>query len=144
MKNIPKNIYLNMGFESDDNSDFNEISDVTWSEGVTWKDDIEYILATPAIKAAVDERQRQIEKEGYDESHDDDHFKGEIARAASTYAQPRLYRTDDFRGAPSLWPWHKKYWKPTPNDRKREITKAMALLIAEYERIERKEANDGK
>ncbi len=139
MKNIPKKIYLNLDHEPKEGDDFRNRKPITWSTYPYRPYDIEYILATPAIKAAYDERQRQIEKEGYDEKHDDEHFKGEIARAAATYAQPRLYRTDDFRGAPSLWPWHKKYWKPTPDDRKREITKAMALLIAEYERLERKE-----
>ena len=137
MKNIPKKIYLRKDALEHGYA-------VAREREIDGDINIEYILATPALKAAHDERQRQIEKEGYDAKHDDEHFKGEIARAAATYAQPRLYRTDDFRGAPSLWPWHKKYWKPTPNDRKREITKAMALLIAEYERIERKEGKSNE
>lgn len=142
MKNIPRKIYLSE----------NELAhsyDIVYSEEIKGDKVIEYILATPALKAAHDERQRQIEKEGYDEKHDDEHVSGELALAASHYACPKDCReaaiTIDGVGwmqeedYPYLWPWSPEDWKPTPDDRKREITKAMALLIAEYERLDRKE-----
>lgn len=37
--------------------------------------------------------------------------------------------------APSKWPWDAAWWKPT--DRRRDLVKAAALLIAEIERIDR-------
>lgn len=51
MKNIPKKIYLNIGLNPYEKDDFYDIDDITWSEGVTGNNDIEYVLATPAIKA---------------------------------------------------------------------------------------------
>ncbi len=149
MKNIPKKIYLNLDHEPKEGDDFRGRKPITWSTYPYRPYDIEYILATPALKAAYDERQRQIEKEGYDEKHDDEHVSGELALAASHYACPKDCReaaiTIDGVGwmqeqdYPYLWPWSPEDWKPTPDDRKREITKAMALLIAEYERLERLE-----
>lgn len=42
---------------------------------------------------------------------------------------------------PRLWPWDKNWWKPAqdnePQNRKRDIEKAGALLLAEWERLDR-------
>lgn len=42
---------------------------------------------------------------------------------------------------PRLWPWNREWWKPSISDdtesRKREIEKAGALLLAEWERLDR-------
>lgn len=38
-------------------------------------------------------------------------------------------------GVPSGWPWERRDWKPTPDDRVRELVKAGALYVAEAERI---------
>ena len=35
--------------------------------------------------------------------------------------------------------WEQKWWKPTPNDRVRELTKAGALIAAEIDRLTRPE-----
>lgn len=29
-----------------------------------------------------------------------------------------------------FWPWGKQYWKPTPNDPRRQLVKAGALIAA--------------
>jgi hypothetical protein len=75
------------------------------------------------------ERQRQIEAEGWTPEHDDQHTQGEMAQAAACY----LIRTVIF----PAWPWDRQWWKPTPNDRIRELTKAGALVAAEIDRLER-------
>ena len=36
---------------------------------------------------------------------------------------------------PTLWPWALSQWKPTPDDRIRELTKAGALIAAEIDRL---------
>jgi hypothetical protein len=44
-----------------------------------------------------------------------------------------------------IWPWDRKWWKPT--DRRRDLVKAAALILAEIERLDRatiKEARDSK
>lgn len=81
------------------------------------------------------ERQRQIEEEGYNE---DVYFNPseELANAAVCYALPRYCREYNEHGKPILWPWHSQSWKPTPNDRIRELVKAGALIAAEIDRLQ--------
>jgi hypothetical protein len=91
-----------------------------------------------AISAAVAERIRQQRAEGFSCQGDDDYRDGELANAAACYAIARNHRTNAH--LMNLWPWAVKWWKPgeaTLAGRHREITKAMALLLAEAERIDR-------
>lgn len=53
MKNIPKKIFLQVGDLEDDNVDFSELSDVTWSADRVYKNDIEYILKPTKAKKSV-------------------------------------------------------------------------------------------
>lgn len=73
------------------------------------------------------ERARQVSKEGWDSGHDDEHDDGSIAKAAACYAL----------GSNLHWPWSFEWWKPTPNDRRRELVKAGALIAAEIDRLNR-------
>lgn len=87
----------------------------------------------------VAERLRQMTDEGFSNSMDDDYRDRSLVRAACCYA---LYAadTDDFRALgriPLQWPWSKKWWKPT--NRRRDLVKAAALIIAEIDRIDRGE-----
>ena len=100
----------------------------------------------PGIKAIallIAERSRQV-SEGCKPEHDDGYIHGELARAAATYALPDEHRANYLNGpngqieratSPSSWPWGEPSWKPTPNDRLREVVKAGALLLAEAERL---------
>jgi hypothetical protein len=45
MKNLPKKIYLQLGEDVDEDTDFRELSDVCWCEDNTDESDIEYELA---------------------------------------------------------------------------------------------------
>ncbi len=83
------------------------------------------------------ERKRQIEKEGWSPEHDDEHTD-EMALAAVCYAMPAILRPLD-GSAPERWPgsWDAKWWKPTPDDRVRELVKAGALIAAEIDRLQR-------
>lgn len=93
----------------------------------------------PAAAADVlAERKRQIEAEGFDTSHDDQHDDGDLGRAGACYAYhaslgreycPPLSR-------PFSWPWSSAWWKP--KDRRRDLVRAAALIIAEIERLDRK------
>lgn len=102
------------------------------------------------IELISEERQRQIEKEGWTHEHDDGpgHENGEMAHAAACYAVGEdlpIYRGtlgggagfDDVPCIRYLWPWERQWWKPTPNDRIRELTKAGALITAEIDRLQR-------
>ena len=89
---------------------------------------------THAARDVLAERQRQIEVEGWTPENDDAYQSGDIADAAACYAMtsPRM-RGD--RSAPFDWPWAGRWWKPT--DRRRNLVKAGALILAEIERLDR-------
>lgn len=92
------------------------------------------------IELIIDERQRQIEVEGWTPEHDDEHICDEMARAAACYAMSEEHRDYDVRGlvvdySPTGWPWADEWWKPTPDDRIRELVKAGALIAAEIDRL---------
>ncbi len=86
------------------------------------------------------ERARQINEEEWTPEYDDRHTRDELVQAAACYALPQLTSFD--------WPWWRYdkdidkwtplFWKPTPNDRIQELTKAGALIAAEIDRLLRK------
>lgn len=86
-------------------------------------------------RAALDviaERERQKAVEGYTEAHDDDHVDESLAQAAACYAMP-----DGSGFIHSFWPsrWQPCRWKP--NDRRKNLVRAGALVLAEIERLDR-------
>ena len=106
-------------------------------------------------KAASDvlaERERQKVVEGWTPEHDDTHERGEMARAAACYAYfatlPEAVREVASLGGSSaidqvvvlgrMWRWHQDWWKP--KDRRRDLVRAGALILAEIERIDRQAA----
>ena len=83
------------------------------------------------------ERQRQKDVENYYPEHDQEfHSKGELASAAICYALPKEERGFPPDYFPVLWPWGEDYWKPTPDDRIRELVKSGALIAAEIDRLQ--------
>ena len=99
-----------------------------------------------AVAEIAVERRRQMEAESWSPNHDDRHTRGELARAASCYAvvggmgdstrdhyrpghPPRSYATGQG------WPWDAEWWKP--KDRRRDLIRAGALIVAEIERLDR-------
>lgn len=115
------------------------------------------------IELIAEERQRQIDREGYDCAHDNEHTEGQLVRAAICYATERKFylekRDSEHRERETIvqlpdkegnmkphqvlppiygeWPWGLEYWKPTPNDRVKELVKAGALIAAEIDRLQR-------
>ena len=89
------------------------------------------------IELIAEERQRQIEKEGWTSEHDASHFNGELAKAAACYA---VVGTDAkvidpyFDLESWAWPFEKESWKPH-QDKIRNLIKAGALIAAEIDRI---------
>ncbi|MEM4325930.1 MAG: hypothetical protein QXU40_01365 [Candidatus Pacearchaeota archaeon] len=45
MINVPDKIYLQIGEETPDDTDFNQISEVTWCKEKIFENDVEYIRA---------------------------------------------------------------------------------------------------
>jgi hypothetical protein len=98
---------------------------------------------SPIFKSGVslitEERQRQVNVEGWSEKHDDYQVEEELAFAAATYATPSGSRVYLHSGKPNTWLWEKEWWKPSPENRIRELVKAGALIAAEIDRLQRKE-----
>jgi hypothetical protein len=93
----------------------------------------------------AEERKRQIEVEGWTAQHDqDEHYDGQLAEAAAYYAftpEQRIWTDKMLAGTnggmgSSVWPWEPKWFKPTPDDRIKELTKAGALIAAEIDRLQ--------
>lgn len=87
------------------------------------------------------ERKRQMEVEGWTPKHDDEHDDGSLARAAACYAMPGHVRIMPAGGTETIrsrvWPlsWDPDWWKP--KDRRRDLIRAAALIVAEIERLDR-------
>ena len=86
------------------------------------------------------ERQRQIAKEGWDFSHDDEHTDGELAQAAACYALWSRRRRYTYGYIPFRWPWEPEAWKP--KGRLRDLVRAGALIAAEIDRLQRAGEDD--
>jgi hypothetical protein len=107
------------------------------------------------VELIAAERRRQVEAEGWTPEHDDQHEGAELAHAAALYALPADARQPVINGWATsvtvdlvcyLWPWWESqvrgpdwalWWKPTPEDRVRELVKAGALIAAEIDRLQR-------
>ncbi|WP_227699806.1 hypothetical protein [Raoultella ornithinolytica] len=89
---------------------------------------------TAAAADVLAERKRQVTAEGWTPGHDDEYEHGELADAAGCYAlSSELF---DCAGEPPRpWPWPDEWWKPT--NRRRDLVKAGALILAEIERLDR-------
>lgn len=111
------------------------------------------------------ERQRQMDVEGWTPEHDDGHFAGEMARAAAAYAiqgsmpdSERMYEAElraivrhgrerhatlgSINVAALVWPWIGQWWKPTYP--RRNLVKAAALIVAEIERLDRRDRRNAE
>lgn len=83
------------------------------------------------IHAIWKEREQQEEREGYAAAHDDTHVDDELAKAAAVYALG-----SDYPEVTEIWPFYPEEPKFKP-DRRRDLIRAAALLVAELERLER-------
>jgi len=117
-----------------------------------WGKRLNAIISKPAkeklngVELIAAERQRQIDVEGYDASHDRDHSFVELARAAITYLEIAIFAIDirlrgDSKAVDKLkemgmrsWPWGKETLKPSL-DSKRDIAKGCSLGAAAIDRI---------
>lgn len=88
------------------------------------------------------ERLRQINTEGWTDTHDNHHDACEMAMAASAYIYWAVGEAngvcwpDDEPAVPSGWPWGAEWFKPG-GDPVRALVKAGALIAAEIDRLQR-------
>jgi hypothetical protein len=93
--------------------------------------DIQEQFVTKAVEDVAMERARQKLVEGWTVEHDDEHSDGAMAIAAACYCMSY----GPTGGVPLAWPWDREWWKP--KDRRRNLVRAAALLVAEIERLDR-------
>lgn len=98
---------------------------------------------SPFAAAVIAERARQIEVEGWTAEHDDAHATGEMAMAGACYGMMPALRGKCFGStvppehfANIFWPWAADFWKP--QDNRRDLVRAAALLLAEGEKLDRR------
>lgn len=109
---------------------------------------------SPAASDVLTERRRQTEVEGWTPEHDDEHSDRSMALAAACYAMfaslsDRQRAATDMPASLTvagktipgwaawlgIWPWARSWWKP--KDRRRDLVRAGALILAEIERLDR-------
>lgn len=102
---------------------------------------IEEMALSDAARDVLTERRRQVTVKGWDHDHDDAQRNDEIAAFAAVYAMPESARDWPAKEtgfgrtfAEALIPF---CWEPKFGDRRRDLVKAAALLVAEIERIDR-------
>lgn len=124
------------GDENPDDAEYYSWSNRASEEG--WFDPDDY---SPGAIAILEERNRQETEEGWTPEHDDQHVGGDIAHAAVCYAWFAAIsdglRNSFMSSPPPTWPetWDVAWWKP--EDRRRELVKAGALIAAEIDRLDR-------
>lgn len=89
----------------------------------------------PALMDVLEERLRQVEKEGWTTDHDDAHEAGELVAAAATYALSAVLPGLRTRWFSRFWPWDRGWFKP--KNPRRDLIRATALMLAEIDRMDR-------
>ncbi|MGF7053959.1 NTP pyrophosphatase (non-canonical NTP hydrolase) [Bosea sp. OAE752] len=95
------------------------------------------LTTSAAIRDVVAERHRHVDKKGWTPAHDDEHDAGQMASAAAAYTLAATFPGRVDQWFKSFWPWERAWWKP--GTARRMLVKAAALLIAEIERIDRRD-----
>lgn len=101
------------------------------------------VRGSQALDDIAAERRRQVEVEGWEAAHDDEHTDGSLALAAGSYcesaARPKILarKPGGAFAIPKLWPqsWSRDWWKP--KSPRQDLVRAGALIIAEIERLDR-------
>ncbi|HEL4296659.1 TPA: hypothetical protein UM674_000588 [Stenotrophomonas maltophilia] len=95
------------------------------------------------LKAIADERERQLQAEGFSREGDQQYQRGELARAATAYVQLAAMDLRDggrnhiaWHGPAAAWPWAPEWWKPV--DARRDLVRAGALIAAQIDLIDSK------
>ncbi|HWK44896.1 MAG TPA: hypothetical protein VNT30_09255 [Stellaceae bacterium] len=89
-----------------------------------------------ASAALLNERNRQVDVEGYSTDHDDLHGYRQLAAAAGAYALSASGADE----AKHQWPWQMAEFNP--KDPRRDLVRAGALILAAINAFDRKAAGD--
>jgi len=95
-------------------------------------------MSESGIELTAKERQRQIEIEGYTPERDSHYSNDELFMAGCCYLASERTRAINKENydpyiPPNGWPWSVESWKPSPDNRIKELVKAGALFRADYD-----------
>jgi hypothetical protein len=88
-----------------------------------------------AVRDIARERKRQIDDEGWSLDRDDRYADTQLAGAAACYVLSTVAHWAAGPAISQFWPWDDKWWKP--DNARRNLVKAGALIAAEIERLDR-------
>ena len=95
---------------------------------------------TQGLRDVIDERHRQKHVLNWSPEHDLGYKNHELVMAAMNYADP-LAATPEHKETPpkaAFWPWSLDWWRPSSY--RRNLIKAIALLLAELDRHDAEQA----
>lgn len=107
------------------------------------------MISDETLKVLFDianEREKQKEANGYTPAHDDTHTQRELARAANAYSLHYMQRSWVFVDRPAAYfedfgardeSCFPEDWKFTPTNPREDLVRAITLLVAEVERLDR-------
>jgi hypothetical protein len=95
--------------------------------------DAHQLAMTHAQSDVLRERAAHFSREGFTNKGDDAYAPGTLARAGACYA--KYWDAVPGSEEPGGWPWLTAWWKPTTP--RRNLVKAVSLLLAEIEKIDR-------
>lgn len=90
----------------------------------------------PSIDMIAAERERQVEKHGYDKEHDDWHVSGELAEAAQAHLLAYADMDPDDGSPPPCWPFQRGGWAGN-RSHERHLKIAAGFVAAELDRLSR-------
>jgi hypothetical protein len=111
---------------------------MAWREGEFTRP----LYEVPSLISEIACRRRFQIAKGYDAAHDDKHVNGEIALAAAAYClsaaqHPGKGIRQTPTWVPPAWPWHREQFDFV--DARSSLLDAAAMIIAEIERLDRKD-----
>ncbi|MEF2171947.1 hypothetical protein [Pseudomonas aeruginosa] len=88
-----------------------------------------------ALRDATAAYLKHIEAEDINQRNDDEHRRGELVKAAISYAVGATHLENVGGHRINIWPWFADQFHPT--DRRGNLLQAIALLLREIDRVDR-------
>jgi hypothetical protein len=120
------------------------IGKFTHEETIGWFDSVlnPIVETLSGVDLIAIERKRQIKELGFDYTNDALYANEELAKAGAWYSLPSFDRikfeslqilNPNKKSVVHIWPWDRRYYKPSPEDRIKELSKAGALIAAQID-----------
>ena len=94
-------------------------------------------LKKTGIELIAEEQQRVREQEGFTLESDKQYKNNELVKGAISYLRTPMYNVHIQTGqlAPMEFPFKQEWWKPSPDDRIKELIKAGQMIASEIDKL---------